>query len=315
MKLHQLRSAVAIVNNDFNLTRAAKSLTATQPGVSAHVRLLEQELGVTLFVRDRKRFIGLTPAGATLLPMAARLVEGANEFHAEARRIASPAEHELTVACGPTPAHLLPDILQELMHRYPRIRVRVKCGSIAMVLDDTIKGEADICILSESAEFPSSIDFQPCYTLGWSLLGKPEHPLMIVPELTLAAIARYPIITYDGGFASRAHIVEAFATAGLALNIALSVGDADAMKRSVRAGIGVAILRSDNLIPEEEPGLLARSLNHLIQRSTIFAGVRRDHQQSAPLRHLVKLMQSPKARPSDRHDLPPASLDVPASPA
>ena len=52
MKLQQLRYLAAIVEADFNISAAANKLHLSQPGVSRQLKLLEDELGFELFVRD-----------------------------------------------------------------------------------------------------------------------------------------------------------------------------------------------------------------------------------------------------------------------
>src|SRR5579863_8980653 len=52
MKLHQLRYLVAVVQNGLNITAAALKLHTSQPGVSKQIKLLEEELGFLLFVRE-----------------------------------------------------------------------------------------------------------------------------------------------------------------------------------------------------------------------------------------------------------------------
>src|SRR5919108_3306456 len=61
------------VARELHFTRAAATLHIAQPALSQHVRKLEQQLGVTLFERDRHR-VELTPAGAALLDHAERIL-------------------------------------------------------------------------------------------------------------------------------------------------------------------------------------------------------------------------------------------------
>ena len=62
MKLQQLRCIYQIVQNDFNISKAAESLHTSQPGVSKQVQLLEDEIGIKIFQRNGKRLTGLSDA-------------------------------------------------------------------------------------------------------------------------------------------------------------------------------------------------------------------------------------------------------------
>jgi LysR family cys regulon transcriptional activator len=63
LNLQQLRYLCAVVDNGLNVSDAAEALYTSQPGISKQIRQLEDELGLTVFVRQGKRLTSLTPAG------------------------------------------------------------------------------------------------------------------------------------------------------------------------------------------------------------------------------------------------------------
>ena len=69
MTLQQLRYFREIARQDLNISKAAAVLHITQPGLSRQLRLLEQELGVELFVRNRTRLVRLSDAGSEIVAM------------------------------------------------------------------------------------------------------------------------------------------------------------------------------------------------------------------------------------------------------
>ncbi|MDN5936264.1 MAG: LysR family transcriptional regulator, partial [Nitrosospira sp.] len=70
MKFQQLRYVLAIADNGLNITAAANRLYTSQPGVSKQLRLLEEELGVRLFVRNGKSLSAVTAAGSQVIERA-----------------------------------------------------------------------------------------------------------------------------------------------------------------------------------------------------------------------------------------------------
>jgi LysR family transcriptional regulator, cys regulon transcriptional activator len=74
MKLQQLRFLVAVAQNDLNITAAAAKLGATQPALSKQLKLLEEELGFSIFVRKGRAFTRITPAGDRVIGHALRLL-------------------------------------------------------------------------------------------------------------------------------------------------------------------------------------------------------------------------------------------------
>ncbi|MEW8351794.1 MAG: LysR family transcriptional regulator, partial [Candidatus Thiodiazotropha taylori] len=82
MELRQLNSLVALAENGFSVTRAARQLNLVQPAVSQHLRLLEEELGTRLFMRNGKRLSGLTEAGERVLRYARNMLSDAANIQA-----------------------------------------------------------------------------------------------------------------------------------------------------------------------------------------------------------------------------------------
>ena len=72
MKLQQLRYLVAIVESDLNISAAADKLHTSQPGVSRQIKLLEDELGFQIFVREGRALKRLTQHGQRVVERAQR---------------------------------------------------------------------------------------------------------------------------------------------------------------------------------------------------------------------------------------------------
>jgi LysR family cys regulon transcriptional activator len=85
MKLQQLKYFLAIVDNGLNITAAADHLYTSQPGVSKQLKLLEEELGLKLFIRKGKSLDGLTAAGHQLIDRARLIMQEVDNI----RRLAS----------------------------------------------------------------------------------------------------------------------------------------------------------------------------------------------------------------------------------
>jgi LysR family cys regulon transcriptional activator len=104
----------------------------------------------------------------------------------------------------------------------------------------------------------------------------PGHPLLQESgPVTLQALARHPVITYDTGYTGRAHIDEAFAGAGLAPDIVLTAMDADVIKTYVELGMGVGVIASIAFDSERDRHLRAIDARHLFEVNLTRLALRR----------------------------------------
>ena len=101
------------------------------------------------------------------------------------------------------------------------------------------------------------------------------HPLAKVRPLTLAALARYPIVTYDFTFTGRSQINAAFEAQGLAPNVVLTALDSDVIKTYVELGMGVGIVAQMAYDPARDTAFEKLDAAHLFAPSTTRIALRR----------------------------------------
>jgi LysR family transcriptional regulator, cys regulon transcriptional activator len=98
MNFQQLRIIRETARCNFNLTEVASALLTSQSGVSKHVKDLEDELGVELFVRRGKRLLGLTEAGKEAVEIVGRMLLEAENLAQIAGRMSSGDQGILKIA-------------------------------------------------------------------------------------------------------------------------------------------------------------------------------------------------------------------------
>src|SRR5262245_27449650 len=151
MKLQQLRFLVEVVDCGLNVTTASERLYTSQPGVSKQIRMLEEELGVTIFERVGKRFTALTPAGAAVTETARKVLREAENLKRVGAEFSDEAAGTLTVATTHTQArYVLPRVVAEFSRQYPRVKLAIRAANPVQVADMVSRGEADLGIATES---------------------------------------------------------------------------------------------------------------------------------------------------------------------
>ena len=140
MNFQQLRIIRETVRCQFNLTEVSNALFTSQSGVSKHIKDLEDELGVELFVLKGKRFLGLTAPGEELVVIVERMLRDAQNIKNLAEQYTSRDQGELTVATTHTQSrYALPAVVAQFKQRFPKVHLRLHQGSpeeiAAMLLD------------------------------------------------------------------------------------------------------------------------------------------------------------------------------------
>lgn len=243
MNLQQLRYLRETVRRDLNLTAAALALHTSQPGLSKAIRELEDELGITIFVRHGKRLTHLTEAGREVLGIVERILLEIDNLKLSAQNWHSTQVGELRIAATHTQArYSLPPAIASIRTRYPEVVVRLHQGSPSQIVAMLRSGQADIGIATEAIGQQADLESQDLFSWYHCAVATPAHPLSLLKEVSLAALAGYDLITYDPQFAGRGHIDHAFALNSLTPRIVLEATDSDVIKTYVRLGLGVGIV-------------------------------------------------------------------------
>jgi len=276
MNFQQLRILRETVRQDFNLTTVANTLFTSQPGVSKHIKDLEDELGVEIFVRRGKRLLGLTEPGKEVLEVVERILLDTQNVRNIAEHFSSRETGNLVIATTHTQArYALPEVVKQFKVEYPKVHLVLHQGSPKEIAELLIAGEADIAIATEwLANVPEIATF-PYYHWHHAVIVPRGHPLTELENITLADIAEYPIVTYHEGFTGRTNIDRRFAEEGLVPDIVLSAIDADVIKTYVDIGLGIGIIASMAYNPERDGNLALLNVPRLFVPNTTRLAVRR----------------------------------------
>jgi LysR family cys regulon transcriptional activator len=280
MNFQQLRSFRETVRQGFSLTGVAGALNTSQPGISRQIKELEEELGVELFVRAGRRFLGLTEPGRVALPIAERLLAEAENLKRVGADFARADQGMLTVAATHTQArYALPSAVKDFCAAHPGVTLHLVQGSPRQIAQQVLSGEVDLGVATEAlSEFPELVAL-PCYRWTHVVVVPPQHPLAAARArgrpLSLSELAEHPLISYEPGYTGRGHIDEAFEKAGLQARFVLQAMDADVIKTYVELGLGVGVIASVAYDEARDHGLVALDARHLFATNTTRVAIKR----------------------------------------
>ncbi len=276
MNFQQLRIIQEAVRCHFNLTEVANALFTSQSGVSKHIKDLEDELGIELFVRRGKRLLGLTEPGKELVEIVRRMLLDARNIRQLAEQFSNRDQGQLRVATTHTQArYALPPVVGRFKAAFPKVHLALHQASPAEIAAMLLAGEADIGIATESLASVAELATFLFYDWHHGVIVPDDHPLVSQVPLALEAIVEHPIITYHEGFTGRTRLDATFARAGLIPDIVLSALDADVIKTYVELGLGIGIIASVAYHPLKDVGLRLLDCNHLFEKNITWIAVRR----------------------------------------
>ncbi|GAC1455933.1 MAG: HTH-type transcriptional regulator CysB [Steroidobacteraceae bacterium] len=275
MKLHQLRYLAAVAQNGLNITAAAQKLHTSQPGVSKQIKLLEDELGFQIFVREGRNLARITPAGQQVIERGLKILQEAQSIRDLSAELRDEGRGSLSIGTTHTQArYVLPEVIRVFRGRYPQVRLNLHQGTSEHIAEMAAADRIDCAIATGSEALFADLTLLPCYRWHRTIIVPRDHPLTRAGKLTFKTLATWPLITYTFSFSGPSSLHEAFARAGLAPNIAITARDADVIKTYVRLGLGVGIV-AHMALDTQDADLAAIDATHLFPAHTTWIGFRR----------------------------------------
>jgi LysR family cys regulon transcriptional activator len=276
MNFHQLQYAVAIARHGLSVTQAASALGTSQPAISRALKALERELGFDLFVREGRAFSRLTPQGARVLEYAARALAEIDSLSAVAADLNQDRRGTLSIATTHTQArYVLPNVVRSFRERYPEVELHLHQGTSEQIAEMVSIDRVQLAIATGSEGLFPGMVLLPVYRWYRQIIVPRQHPLARLEKVALKDIADYPLVTYVFSFSGASSLHTVFAREGLTPKIALTARDSDVIKTYVRLGLGVGIVASVAIEPEQDSDLAVLDASSLFPIHTTWVGFRR----------------------------------------
>lgn len=272
MEIRVLQYFMAVAKHE-NITKAAEELHLTQPTLSRQLTDLEEELGVQLLVRG-KRKTQLTEAGLMFKTRAQEILSLTEKTKEQFAKLDELVAGDIYIGAGETEAMAcLAKVLAPLRRSYPHIRFHLVSGNEDLIYDYLQKGLLDFGLVCR-ADAPRTYVFRRIpYDDVWGLMMRADNPLAAKEVLTRADLVEEPLILseqamkrheLDHYFGSAAEKIEVAGTYNLLYNtiffIEAGIGSALCFK-----GMADAVGTSRGLVFRPlEPEL--RSANYVVWR-------------------------------------------------
>lgn len=251
MELYHLRTFVTVAEEG-HLTRAAKRLHISQPSVSAHIKALEEELGVNLFTRT-PRGMEVTDQGRRLMDRARAALDAADGVLREAAHLRDRLTGELRLGVNTESEFLrVVEAVDALAGNHPGIKVDLVQTTSDLVPGLLRTGSLDASFICGNAVEPD-LEGVRITDMPLSIAG-PAAWADRIRGADIEAIAALPWIWMSHCCPLCLSALEHFQGLGLEPHKVLVTNDETAVKAMVRAGKGMGVLRRDEARELEEAG-------------------------------------------------------------
>jgi DNA-binding transcriptional LysR family regulator len=226
-----------------SLRAAAARLHITEQGVRNRLLALEGRLRVQLYRKQRgvRRGPPLTEQGKQFLPHALAFLDRARQL---AELFGGAAElHEIHVAATQyLILYTLVDAVRRFHAAFPNIHVRLS-NYTELELEAALLRDPDLAFgVAAAYESSPELEYRHLFSLDWSFIAPPRHPLLRKKRLTLHDLTDLPLILFERGSAGRQHVIDAFHGAGLSPRMDMETTNTEIIVRMVEAGLGVSIV-------------------------------------------------------------------------
>ena len=232
------------VTEKLNISEAAKQLHLKQPTVSRQIKLLEQELGVALFIRNNTG-LRLTDAGRLLLPWARRLLHDTNDLKEMMSSLQDEIVGELHISCSTTAGkYILPQLAARFCNRFPGVKVSILACRPEHAALDLLEGEAHIGVVSSEIN-NTSLESQKFFRDTITLIVPKNHRWASRSSIEPAEIMTEPLILREETSGTRRVLLTELAKHDISLDdlkVFMEVGNAEAIVGTVAAGYGVSFV-------------------------------------------------------------------------
>jgi DNA-binding transcriptional LysR family regulator len=251
MTLHQLKVFEAIGKYS-NLTKAAGELRLSQPSISKHLRLLEEECGAKFHLRMGQG-IKLTDEGLLFLRGVSPILRQIDDLKASiVGKTAEKKTKILTIGASQSPsASFVLEVLKAFGRTHPDVRAILRTGDSPTVAQMVLTSEVEIGLVTNRLYNPHLIA-EPFRSENIVAVVSPRHPLAKKAKINAEDLAKIPVVLRTGG-----RIATELERVGVKLrNIVMQCDTLEVKRAAVQSGVGVGFFYRDTVELALNKGLL-----------------------------------------------------------
>ena len=285
-----------------NFSRAADQMAISQPAFSAQIIKLEKILGTPLFERIGRK-IELTETGLTFESYVQNSLSTLREGKQALDDMAKKFIGTLRIGASTTIAnYVLPVVLGKYRKAYPECKVKMMVNNTGHIEQALLRSEIDMGLVEGPIQNVKRIASYLYKKDELVVVFSSKHRWRNKTKLTMEEIQKEPLIIRERGSGTRKVFTDIMDKDHAPLNIAMELGNTEAIKKSAEANIGVAVISSSSIAREIKDNTLkfARIVDHPIERRLSLILLEKKY-ISNPLKAFIKILD-PEEKPVVKQD-------------
>lgn len=239
-----------------HFSKAAELLNMSQPGVSQHIRNMENELGTKLMLRSPKQ-VKLTEEGTILYRKAKQILglyeEAKEQIHLLHEVVTGSIQIGASFTIG---EYILPRLLAKFAAQYPEVDLELTIGNTEEIVAGIRSNELDLALVEGSVDDHPDLIITPYMQDEMIVVAAPKHPLASASALNPADLTDQNWIIRENGSGTRAFSDHFLQANGLTVKRSYVFNSSQGVKEAVSAGLGIAVLSRLAVRKELENGEL-----------------------------------------------------------
>lgn len=240
MKPRQIEAFRAVIEAG-SVTAAADRLRVSQPAVSKLIMELEHATQLTLFIRDKRRFVP-TPEARLLFEEIDRIFQGVDRIERFAEDLRDKRAGRIRIGCLPSLGlRLVPDLIARLAAEKPDVHLTVHVRTSGKIADWVLGQQIDLGISLLRVDHPS-VEMEPLTRADAVCILPADHPLAAKAAITPEDLRNIPFIALGREDHAEQMISRVFDYDGVPRHVRLETNLSAVACRLVAAGAGVSIV-------------------------------------------------------------------------
>ena len=293
MTLNELRYVVAVAQTQ-HFSKAATLCHISQPSLSIAIKKLEDELGVTIFQRGKKR-IHITPEGEVIAQQAQRVIEEVDKLNYLKTKQKNPLEGVIRVGAiftiGP---YLYPSLVPQMLKSHPEMPLHIDEDYTENLRKKLLQAELDIAVLAQPFSDPA-LETLEVYTEDFIPVFYEGHPFSKKSEISINDISPDELLMLGKGNCFRDQVIAACpqCLSPQSQNDDWVVGSSlETIRHMVAMKLGITVMPITALAKQTDyPGLDSRPFSDPVPKRRIILAWRASYPRKEAIKVIAHSLQ------------------------